>query len=37
MGDKIYDWIADHRYRIFGKKEDVCPLMPPALRPRFDV
>jgi len=36
-GDKMYDWIAQHRYRIFGKKADVCPLMPQALRPRFDL
>jgi predicted DCC family thiol-disulfide oxidoreductase YuxK len=34
-GDRMYDWIARRRYRVFGTKDEVCPLMPPTLRSRF--
>jgi predicted DCC family thiol-disulfide oxidoreductase YuxK len=34
--DAAYDFIARIRYRIFGKREDLCPIMPPDLRARFD-
>jgi predicted DCC family thiol-disulfide oxidoreductase YuxK len=33
--DAVYNLVARIRYRIFGRKDDVCPLMPPALRDRF--
>jgi len=32
--DKIYNFIAKHRYRWFGKY-DTCPIPPPALRKQF--
>ena len=34
--DFVYDGIAKVRYRIFGKRDDVCPLVPPELRKRFE-
>lgn len=34
--DLVYDFIARIRYRIFGKRDDMCPLIPPDLRVRFD-
>ena len=36
LRDAAYDFIARVRYRIFGKREDVCPIVPPDLRARFD-
>jgi len=30
----IYDWVARHRYRWFGKR-DTCMLPTPELRERF--
>lgn len=32
--DRIYDWVAAHRYRWFGKKEE-CWLPSPDLKARF--
>ena len=32
--DLIYDWVARHRYRWFGKR-DTCMLPTPELRERF--
>lgn len=37
LRDAMYDFIASVRYRIFGRKKDACPLMPPDLRSRFTV
>lgn len=37
LRDAMYDFIAGIRYRIFGRKKDACPLMPPDLRSRFTV
>jgi predicted DCC family thiol-disulfide oxidoreductase YuxK len=34
LRDAIYDWIARHRYRWFGKRE-VCMLPTPEIRGRF--
>lgn len=34
--DAVYDFIARIRYRVFGTREDVCPILPPDLRARFD-
>jgi predicted DCC family thiol-disulfide oxidoreductase YuxK len=36
LRDSIYDFIARVRYRVFGKREDLCPIVPPDLRKRFD-
>lgn len=32
--DRIYDWVANNRYRWFGKKE-VCMIPTPEVRSRF--
>ena len=32
--DWLYDFIAKHRYRIFGKKEE-CPIPPKDIQDRF--
>jgi predicted DCC family thiol-disulfide oxidoreductase YuxK len=34
--DSAYDLIAHIRYRVFGKREDLCPVIPPGQRARFD-
>jgi len=34
--DLVYDFIARIRYRIFGRRDDLCPIVPPDLRARFD-
>ena len=34
--DVAYDFIARIRYRVFGRRDDVCPILPPDLRARFD-
>jgi predicted DCC family thiol-disulfide oxidoreductase YuxK len=31
-----YDFVARIRYRVFGRSDEVCPLVPPELRKRFD-
>jgi predicted DCC family thiol-disulfide oxidoreductase YuxK len=36
LRDRVYDFIARVRYRVFGKREDVCPIVPPEMRKRFD-
>ncbi len=36
LRDLIYDFIARIRYRIFGKRDELCPIMPPELSARFD-
>lgn len=36
LRDLVYDFVARVRYRIFGRRDDVCPVMPPELRRRFD-
>ena len=33
--DFVYGAVAKLRYRIFGRREDACPLVPPELRKRF--
>jgi len=35
--DAVYDFVARVRFRIFGRREEVCPVMPPELRARFDL
>ena len=34
--DAVYNFGARVRYRVFGKRDDVCPVAPPELRARFD-
>ena len=34
--DLIYDFVARIRYRVFGRRDEVCPVVPPELRQRFD-
>lgn len=36
LRDAVYDFIARIRYRVFGTREDWCPVVPPDLRARFD-
>ncbi|MGA8873589.1 MAG: DCC1-like thiol-disulfide oxidoreductase family protein [Candidatus Acidiferrales bacterium] len=36
LRDAAYDFIARVRYRIFGKRDELCPIVPPDLRARFD-
>lgn len=36
LRDAAYDFIARVRYRIFGKRDDLCPIVPRNLRARFD-
>jgi len=34
--DGVYNFIARVRYRIFGRRPELCPVTPPELRARFD-
>ena len=36
LRDGGYDLIARIRYRVFGRRDDICPVAPPELRARFD-
>jgi predicted DCC family thiol-disulfide oxidoreductase YuxK len=36
LRDLGYDFIARIRYRVFGTRDDLCPVIPPELRTRFD-
>lgn len=36
LRDLMYDFVARIRYRLFGRRDDVCPVVPPNLRARFD-
>ncbi len=36
LRDGIYDFVARVRYRVFGTRSDVCPVVPQELRSRFD-
>jgi len=35
--DAVYDLVARTRYRIFGRTDDACPVIPAQLRSRFDL
>lgn len=37
LRDAAYDLVARVRYRVFGRKDDACPVIPPAQRSRFDL
>jgi|SRR5438105_15844189 len=34
--DRLYDIVAWSRYRLFHRPSEVCPVLPPHLRRRFD-
>lgn len=34
LRDRIYEFVADHRYQLFGKTE-ACQIPPPEIRDRF--
>jgi predicted DCC family thiol-disulfide oxidoreductase YuxK len=34
--DLVYDFVARIRYRIFGKRDELCPIVLADLRKRFD-
>jgi predicted DCC family thiol-disulfide oxidoreductase YuxK len=36
LRDMVYNLVARARYRVFGTRTDVCPVVPQALRSRFD-
>ena len=36
LRDAAYDFVAGIRYRVFGRQDDLCPIVPPNLRARFD-
>jgi predicted DCC family thiol-disulfide oxidoreductase YuxK len=36
LRDLMYDSVARIRYRLFGRRDDLCPVVPPNLRARFD-
>ena len=35
--DRLYDFVARVRYRVFGRKPEVCPVIPKELRSRFEL
>jgi predicted DCC family thiol-disulfide oxidoreductase YuxK len=37
LRDALYDAIARSRYRVFGRKDEACPVIAPDLRGRFDL
>jgi predicted DCC family thiol-disulfide oxidoreductase YuxK len=36
LRDMVYNFVARVRYRVFGTRTEVCPVVPPDLRSRFD-
>ena len=36
LRDVFYDFVARIRYRVFGRRDDLCPIVPPELRARFE-
>ena len=37
LRDAAYDGVAKIRYRVFGKRDDACPVIPASSRSRFDL
>ena len=37
MLDAVYDLVARTRYRLFGRTDSACPVIPAHLRSRFDL
>jgi predicted DCC family thiol-disulfide oxidoreductase YuxK len=35
--DFVYDVVAKIRYRVFGTRDDACPVIPASARSRFDL
>ena len=35
LRDLVYGFVARIRYRVFGRRTQACPLVPPELRSRF--
>jgi len=35
--DLVYDAVAKIRYRVFGTRDDACPVIPASARSRFDL
>jgi predicted DCC family thiol-disulfide oxidoreductase YuxK len=36
LREVVYEFVARNRYRVFGRRDDLCPVVPPDLRARFD-
>jgi predicted DCC family thiol-disulfide oxidoreductase YuxK len=36
LRDMFYHLVARTRYRVFGRRDEICPIVPPNLRARFD-
>jgi len=36
LRDGLYALLARIRYRVFGRRDDLCPMVPAELRERFD-
>jgi predicted DCC family thiol-disulfide oxidoreductase YuxK len=36
LRDVVYNLVARSRYRVFGRRDSLCPVVPPDLRARFD-
>jgi predicted DCC family thiol-disulfide oxidoreductase YuxK len=37
LRDAAYDFVARIRYRVFGTRDELCPVIPPEWRGRFDL
>jgi predicted DCC family thiol-disulfide oxidoreductase YuxK len=37
LRDFVYNFIARIRHRVFGRRDEVCPIVPVELRVRFDL
>lgn len=37
LRDMVYDFVARIRYRVFGRRDDLCPVVSAELRARFDL
>jgi len=37
LRDRLYDLVARTRYRLFGREDEACPVIPEELRSRFDL
>jgi len=35
--DLVYDGVAKIRYRVFGTRDEACPIIPASARSRFDL
>jgi predicted DCC family thiol-disulfide oxidoreductase YuxK len=36
LRDAVYNGVARIRYRVFGKRDELCPVVPAEIRARFD-